>query len=67
MEPARIPAVATLRTLIALHQNEEKRLLAVLADAVPMEVRLMALFDLDKLHRQIKTQSEELARLEVEE
>jgi hypothetical protein len=55
-----------LRTLIGLYQIEEKRLLDVLSAAVPTEVRLIALFDLEKLQSQIKTLSEELAKLEAE-
>jgi hypothetical protein len=66
MDPAQSLAIAMLRTLIGLYQIEEKRLLDVLSAAVPTEVRLIALFDLEKLKSQIKTLSEELAKLEAE-
>jgi hypothetical protein len=65
MEPANKLAIATLRTLIRLHQNEEKRLRALLTDSASSSARIQAEFDLERLLRQMKAQLDELAKLEA--
>jgi hypothetical protein len=49
MKPARTLDIATLRTLIALQQNEEKNLHAILTNTLSSQVRLRALFDLERV------------------
>ena len=66
MESARTLDITTLRTLIALQQNEEEELHAILTNTASSQVRLRALFDLERVHRKINTQSDELAKLEAE-
>jgi hypothetical protein len=66
MKSARTLDIATTRTLIALQQNEEKKLYVILTNTASSQVRLSALFDLDRVRRKIKTQSDELAKLEAE-
>jgi hypothetical protein len=66
MESARTLDITTLRILIALQQNEEKKLHAILTNTASSQVRLRALFDLERVHRKINTQSDELAKLEAE-
>ena len=66
MKSARTLDIATIRTLIALQQNEEKKLHVILTNTASSQVRLSALFDLDRVRRKIKTQSDELAKLEAE-
>jgi hypothetical protein len=66
MKSARTLDIATLRTLIALQQNEEKKLHAILTNTASSQVRLRALFDLERVCRKVKTQSDELAKLEAE-
>jgi hypothetical protein len=66
MKPARTLDIATLRTLIALQQNEEKKLHTILTNTASSQVRLRALFDLERVCRKVKTQSDELAKLEAE-
>jgi hypothetical protein len=66
MKSARTLNIATIRTLIALQQNEEKKLHVILTNTASSQVRLRALFDLDRVRRKIKTQSDELAKLEAE-
>jgi hypothetical protein len=65
MNPADRLAVENLRGLIAIHRVEEERLLSVVSGRVPTEVRLIALFDLEKLRETIRAMTEELARLET--
>ena len=66
MKSARTLDIATIRILIALQQNEEKKLHVILTNTASSQVRLSALFDLDRVRRKIKTQSDELAKLEAE-
>jgi hypothetical protein len=65
METGRILAISTLRTLIVLHQNEEKRIRAVLADIPTFKVKMQARFDLERLVREKNAQVDELAKLEA--
>jgi hypothetical protein len=66
MKSARTLDIATIRILIALQQNEEEKLHVILTNTASSQVRLSALFDLDRVRRKIKTQSDELAKLEAE-
>jgi len=65
MEP-RVLAIATLRTMIDLHRNEEKKLRSILAGYLSTHVRVQAEFDLERLLRTKNSQSDELTRLEAE-
>jgi hypothetical protein len=60
--PIRV-AMATLRTVIALHQTEEKRLRVILAGRYPSKVIIQAEFDLVRLVQTRNAQSDELERL----
>ena len=65
MEPGRILAISTLRALIVLQGNEEKRLRSVLADIPTFKVKMQARFDLERLVRKKNAQVDELANLEA--
>ena len=64
--PARTLAVETLRTLVGLHHIEEIRLRAILASEPNFKTKMLTQFNLDKVLRRCKTQSEELEKLERE-
>jgi len=66
MESVRDLAVSTLRTLIDLHQREERRLRGIIAYSDSPIRRAEAQIDLEKVCRQIKSQTSELIRLEAE-
>jgi len=65
MEPACTLAISTLRTLIGLHQMEEKALRKLLANRGSPQSRVQAERDLEKLLIRMKTLSKELAKLEA--
>jgi hypothetical protein len=56
-------AIATLRTMIALHQKEENRLRVILAGRYPSKVIIQAEFDLGRLIQTRNAQSDQLAKL----
>jgi hypothetical protein len=64
--PAQILAIAALRTLIDVHQIEETRLRAILADYPAFKVKLQTQFELQRLVIRKKAQAGKLARLEAE-
>jgi hypothetical protein len=66
MEPVQELAISTLRTLLFLGNQEEKKLKTILSDDPAFRVKMQTRTDLERLLRNGKIQSDELARLEVE-
>jgi hypothetical protein len=64
MGPARKHDIATVRTLIHLHQKEEKRLRILITNPGSPQIRVQAEFDLERLLIRIKALSKELVKLE---
>ena len=63
VEPERTHTISDLKAKIFLGKLDEKRLRTILADAPPFRVKMQAKFDLNKLLRDSKSYSDELARL----
>jgi hypothetical protein len=66
METRSTLSMSNLRAQIFLGKMEEKRLRAILTEAPIFKVKMQTRFDLEKLLRKSKAQSEELAILEAE-
>lgn len=66
MDQARQYAITNLRALLFLSEREEERLRLILEDDPPFRFKMRTRTDLERVIRNRKNQSDELANLEAE-